>query len=96
MGGMLQLLQRLFADNTVRLGIAPGCFTRPVARATGVAEGRVLSPLLFVLVTDTLVVELERAGGVQFLLRIPPPGRQLISCPGPNLILNRLVSHNPW
>ena len=65
-GGMLQSLQRLFADNTVRLGIAPGCFTRPVTRATGVAEGRVLSPLLFVLVADTLVAELQRAGGVQF------------------------------
>ena len=65
-GGMLDTVQRLFTENTVRLGLAPGVFTGPVHRATGVAEGRVLSPLLFVLVADTLVAELERVGGVEF------------------------------
>jgi hypothetical protein len=62
-GCALQVIQRLFRENTVRLKVDFGCYTDPVERETGIAEGRVLSPLLFVMVADTLLPELRRAAG---------------------------------
>jgi len=60
---MLDVLQRLYAGNAVRIGISPACYAAAVDRQTGVPEGRVLSPLLFVIVADTLFRELQRVGG---------------------------------
>ena len=62
-GCMLQVIQRMYGENTVRLKVDFGCYTDPVERQTGIAEGRVLSPLLFVMVADTLLPRLKAAAG---------------------------------
>ena len=60
-GALLRLLVSLF-ENSVRAGTSRGRYTDPIARATGVPEGFVLSPLLFALAFSPVVEALEATG----------------------------------
>ena len=70
-GALLRVLQTLFDTNRVRLGLGGSHYTPAVDRDTGVAEGRVLSPLLFAFMVDELLEEVRAHGlGVS----VGPPG----------------------
>ena len=56
---MLRTVLALFDRNPVRMAVGPGVFSEVVERETGVAEGRVCSPLLFVLHAASLLEDLE-------------------------------------
>ena len=56
---MLRTVLALFERNPVKRAAGPEVFTEVVERETGVAEGRVCSPLLFVLHAASLLEDLE-------------------------------------